>query len=108
MHMLLQATRHAELEAIDRILADHGGDVAAADFTRWARAQSTQRPCLGAQSLILPHAACIHGCALTAVLMHHGLLARTAYVRQRAALHSAADTTTASLRFPTYLWWCSV
>lgn len=30
----LQATRHAELEAIDSILADHGGDVSAADFAR--------------------------------------------------------------------------
>lgn len=34
MSHVAQATRHAELEAIDRILADHGGDAAKADFGR--------------------------------------------------------------------------
>jgi hypothetical protein len=32
----LQATRHAELEAIDKMLADHGGDVSKVQFHRWA------------------------------------------------------------------------
>lgn len=32
----LQATRHAELEAIDRILADHGGDVSKVQFHRYS------------------------------------------------------------------------
>jgi hypothetical protein len=36
MSHVAQATRHAELEAIDRILADHGGDAAKADFGRRA------------------------------------------------------------------------
>lgn len=34
MSHVAQATRHAELEAIDHILADHGGDAAKADFGR--------------------------------------------------------------------------
>jgi hypothetical protein len=36
LHMHTQATRHAEFEAIDRILADHGGDVTKAAFNRCA------------------------------------------------------------------------
>lgn len=31
-----QATRHAEFEAIDRILADHGGDVEKVQFHRYS------------------------------------------------------------------------
>jgi deoxycytidylate deaminase len=34
--LVLQATRHAELEAVDKILADHKGDVAKAGFNRCA------------------------------------------------------------------------
>lgn len=48
------ATRHAELEAIDRILADHEGDVAKAGFNR-CQLYVTIEPCImcaGALSLL--------------------------------------------------------
>eukprot|EP00879_Flechtneria_rotunda_P024468 GHRR01025939.1.p1 GENE.GHRR01025939.1~~GHRR01025939.1.p1 ORF type:complete len:213 (+),score=102.02 GHRR01025939.1:674-1312(+) len=41
----LQATRHAELEAVDRILADCGGDVAKAEFHR-CQLYVTIEPCI--------------------------------------------------------------